>query len=220
MALLASSRVCLLVCAIAAAGSPAAAQTLVGATVGASTQGEGASDLPYLGPPFGGTSAAVLVSVDRAPARNIALGGEISLAGATSGAQSQRAPGGSNTFVSEHRDTVVSATLKIGTPFDAPVRLAFVVGGGVAERRTVRAGAFNPDVGLRPSTLFAETLTDWVPALTVGADLSASLTRHAGLLGTARVHELKDDDRLPDGVVKRGVGSAIIRLGGGVQLKF
>src|SRR6185436_18217028 len=75
VALLASSRVCLLVCAIAAAGPPAAAQTLVGATVGASTQGEGASDLPYLGPPFGGTTAAVLVSVDRAPARNIALGG-------------------------------------------------------------------------------------------------------------------------------------------------
>jgi hypothetical protein len=82
------------------------------------------------------------------------------------------------------------------------------------------AGPPAADFGLRPSTLVAETLTDWVPALTAGVDLSASLTRHAGRLGTARVHELKDDDRMPDGVVKRGVGSAIIRLGGGVQLKF
>jgi hypothetical protein len=205
---------------ILAAAAPAPAQTFVGAAVGASTQGEGASDQPYLGPPFGGASGAVVAMADFAPARNVAAGGEVSLAGAITGTQSQRASGGSNTFVSEHRDTVFSGTFKVGTPFDAPVRVAFVLGAGVAERHTARTGAFNPGFGLRPSTPFTETLTDWVPAFTVGADLGASLTRHVGLLGLARVHRLKDDDRLPDGVVKRGVSSAIVRLGGGVQLKF
>jgi hypothetical protein len=206
--------------AILAAASPAASQTFVGAAVGASMQGEGASDQPYLGPPFGGTSGAIVAMVEFAPARNVAFGGEVSLARAISGMQSQRASGGINTFVSEHRDSVFSGTFKVGTPFPAPVRVAFVLGAGVAERHTARTGAFDTQFGLRPSTLFSETLTDWVLALTVGADLGALLTRHVGLLGIARVHRLKDDDRRPDGVVNRGVSPAIVRLGGGVQLRF
>lgn len=214
------ARLAILVASIQFAAAGASAQTFVAVAAGASTQGEGASDLPYLGPPFGGTSAAIVASVDRAAGRNLAVGGEVSLAGAIAGAQSQRAPGGANSFVSEHRDTVFSGVVKIGTPLDAPVHLAFVAGGGVAQRHTVRTGAFNPDFGLRPSTLFAETLTDWVPAFTVGLDLGVALAHHVGVVGAARVHTLKDDDRLPDGVVKRGVSSAIVRIGGGVRVKF
>ena len=213
------TRFVVFLCATVAANG-ASAQTFVGVAVGASTQGEGASDPPYLGPPFGGTSGAIVVMVDRAPARNVAWGGEVSLAGTISGMQSQRASGGNNVFVSDHRDTVFSGTVKVGTPFDAPAHLALALGGGVAQRHTSRTGAFGPEFGLRPSTPFNETLTDWVLALTVGADLSALLARHICVVGVARVHRLEDNDREPDGVVKRGVSSAIVRIGGGVQMRF
>src|SRR3989441_7665800 len=36
----------------------------LGATVGASTQGAGKSDLPYLGPPFGGTTVGSIDFID------------------------------------------------------------------------------------------------------------------------------------------------------------
>ena len=163
---------------------------------------------------------SLIAGVDRAAARHVAFGSELSLAASISGTQAQRAPGGSNTFVSEHRDTILSGTVKIGSPFAAPAHVAFVLGGGVAQRHTARTGAFNPEFGLRVSTPFGETLNDWVPAITLGADLGVSLARRVALFGVARVHALKDDDRLPDGVVKRGVSSAIVRLGGGVQMKF
>ena len=42
----------------------ARAQVRAGIAVGASRQAGGASDLPYLGPPFGGTSIAMLAMVD------------------------------------------------------------------------------------------------------------------------------------------------------------
>lgn len=215
-----AARLAILLASIHLAAAGASAQTFVAVAAGASTQGEGDSDRPYLGPPFGGTSAAIVASLDRAATRNLAFGGEVSLAGAISGAQSQRASGGTNTFVSEHRDTVFSGIARIGTPLDAPVHLAVVVGGGLAQRHTVRNGAFNPDFGLRPSRLIAETLTDWVPAVTVGANLRVALARHVGVVGVARVHKLRDEDRTQDGVVKRGVSSAIVRIGGGVQLQF
>jgi hypothetical protein len=35
-----------------------------------------------------------------------------------------------------------------------------------------------------------------------------------------RVHGLLDDDRLPDGVVRRGVSSLIFRFGVGAQLGY
>ncbi len=201
----------------AASGS---AQTFVHIAAGASTQSEGANDQPYLGPPFGGTSGALIAGVDRAAARNVAFGGEVSFAAAISGTQTQRASGGANAFVSEHRDTILGATMKIGSPLGAPAHLALVLGGGAAQRHTARTGTFNPGFGLRVSAPFSETLNDWVPAITIGADLAVSLARRVALFGAARVHALKDDDRLPDGVVKRGVSSTIVRLGGGVQLKF
>jgi len=215
-----ATRLALCAAALSSWTAAAWAQTFVSVAAGASTQAEGASDQPYLGPPFDGTSGALVAAVDRAAARSVAFGGEISLASAISGEQSQRAPGGSNVFVSEHRDTILSATVKIGSPLDAPAHVAFVLGGGVAQRHMTRSGAFNPGFGLRVSTPFSETLNDWAPAITLGVDLAVSLARRAALFGAARVHALKDDDRLPDGVVKRGVSSTIVRLGGGLQLNF
>jgi hypothetical protein len=43
---------------------------------------------------------------------------------------------------------------------------------------------------------------------------------HAAVLLAGRLCQLKDDDLKPDGVVKRGVSSTIVRCGGGLQLRF
>ena len=94
--------------------SYAAGQTpvvAVGGTVGASFQEDGESDSPYLGPGFGGTAPALVVFVDGLIASRFTVGGELSWAGDLSGEQSQRVPGGSNLFLSDHHDTVIRASI-------------------------------------------------------------------------------------------------------------
>lgn len=112
----------------------------------------GASDLPYLGPPFGGTSTAVLGMVDVAIASHVTVGGEMSLASAITGMQSQRASGGTNAFVSDHRDSVFSGTLKVGMPLSAPIRAAFVIGGGLAHVER-HGSALSVQTGLRSPSI-------------------------------------------------------------------
>ena len=82
----------------------------VGAAVGVSFQNEGESDSPYLGPGFGGTAPALAVFVDALVTPRFTVGGELTWAQDISGEQSQRVPGGSNIFVSDHHDTVISGT--------------------------------------------------------------------------------------------------------------
>ena len=88
----------------------------------------------------------------------------------------------------------------------------------VARRRTERAGTFVrdfPPVAAGPVT---ESLVDDVVALT---DNVVALTdRYMGIGGLARIYRMVDDDRLPDGVVKRGVSSFIVRYGAGGQFRF
>jgi len=197
------------------------AQVVVGAAVGQSHQAEGKSDSPYLGPAFGGSSLAGIGMVDVSIGSHVTVGGEVSLAAVISGTQNQRAPGGNNHFVSDHRDTVFSGLLKIGTPAGERVRAMAVVGGGIAQRRTERTGTFGRDFTLvAETTPFHDTLTDYVWALTVGVDIVVGLTDHVALLGVGRFHQLKDNDLRPDGVVNRGVSSTIFRYGGGLQLRF
>src|ERR1043165_7631841 len=88
--------------------APVDAQVIVGATLGQSHQSEGKSDSPYLGPGFGGSSLAAIGMIDAAISSNVSVGGEVSVAGNISGTQNQRASGGTNHFVSDHRDTVFS----------------------------------------------------------------------------------------------------------------
>src|SRR5438445_7756480 len=120
----------------------ARAEVRAGIVVGASRQAGGASDLPYLGPPFGGTSATTLAMVDVPLGSRASVGGEASLAGTISGAQIERVPGGGNTVVSDHHDNVFSGVLKLGTPPADRVRAAAVIGGGIAHRDTERNGTF------------------------------------------------------------------------------
>src|SRR5438132_9900104 len=86
------------------AARDARAQTTIGVAAGASTQAAGAGDLPYLGPGFGGTSAAVIGLIDFRLAGNVTLGGEGSVATGITGDQSQRASSTTNAFVSRHSD--------------------------------------------------------------------------------------------------------------------
>ena len=197
------------------------AQVLAGAALGASHQAAGNSDSSYLGPGFGGTSLAGIGMIDIGVGRRTTVGGEVSLAGDITGTQSQRAPGGSNRFVSSHHDTVFSAVVKIGAPLEQRVRASGVIGGGIAQRRTERDGTvvpFNPPFPtLSP---FHASLSDYVLALAVGFDIAVGLTDHAALVGVGRLYQLKDDDRDASGVVHRGVSSTIVRYGGGLQLRF
>jgi hypothetical protein len=65
-----------------------------------------------------------------------------------------------------------------------------------------------------------EILVDNVVALTGAVDLSFALNRHTGIAGLVRIYRIVDDDRLPDGVVERGVSSVIVRYGAGGQFRF
>jgi hypothetical protein len=48
-----------------------------------------------------------------------------------------------------------------------------------------------------------------VPAYTAGADVTFRVARRFSAVALARWHQLVDDGRTPDGVVKRGVSSTI-----------
>lgn len=211
----------LLLCAVSAAD--AAAQTpavAVGAVVGASFQGEGESDSPYLGPGFGGTSPALVVFVDGQVGAGVTVGGEFSWARHISGEQSQRAPLGNNVFVSDHRDDVMSATVKFGSRRDAAVHAAVVGGAGVARRHTRRVGRLFRNVPPFEGPAFEQTVTSVVPVFTGGVDTVVRLGRRAGIVVAARLHYLLDDDRRDDGVVERGVSSVVFRFGAGLHLRF
>lgn len=205
----------------AAVAGDADAQISVGAALGQSSQAAGESDSPYLGPPFGGSSLAGIGMIDAAIGSRARVGIEVSLAGDISGTQSQRASGGNNHFVSVHRDTVFSGVAKFGSPSTDRVRADGVVGGGIAQRHTDRTGAFSTDFAVVPATRpFQDTLVDDVWAVTAGVDVSAGITDRVAFLLAGRFHQLKDNDRRPDGVVNRGVSSRIFRYAAGLRFRF
>ena len=198
----------------------AAAQTVVGGSVGVSHQAAGASDLPYLGRGFGGTALSALATIDRDVRRHLSVGGEVSTAAAITGDQSQRASGATNAFESRHRDTVFSATAKVFAPVGARLRVAAAGGAGAAWRRTSREGttaSLFPPASRSP---FSETLSNFVFAYTFGADVTVRLAGRVSLLALGRIHKLRDDDREADGVVRRGVSSTVYRAAVGAQWHF
>jgi len=198
----------------------AAAQTVVGGTVGISNQSAGASDLPYLGRGFGGTVLAVVGTFDHAFKRHLMLGAEVSTAAAITGDQSQRTSGATNAFESRHRDTVFSATAKFFVPEQGRVRIAGVAGAGTAWRRTSREGTTSSLFPPASRTPFSETLSNFVFAYTFGADVTVQLTGRLSILVLGRVHKLRDDDLQDDGVVRRGVSSTVYRAAAGAQWHF
>jgi hypothetical protein len=151
----------------------------------------------------------------------VSIGGEAAFAAPISGEQSARVAGGSAQFVSDHRDSIVSANVKVGTPFAGRVRGAAVGGFGVARRHTSRAGIVAPSFSTTPRVSpYSETLITWVPAVTGGGDVAVHVAEKVAILATGRVHWLSDDDRQESGVVRRGVSSMVFRIGAGVQIGF
>src|SRR5262245_46569322 len=210
----------LLALTIVLVADAAGAQTRVGGAVGVSSQAAGDSDLPYLGRGFGGTAVGVVATVDHDWTRQLTIGGEVSTAGEISGDQSQRASGATNAFVSHHRDTVFTATAKFGGGIGGGLRAAAVGGVGGAYRHTAREGT---TASLQPPATrvpFSETVSDFVLAFTIGADVTFTISDRMAILVVGRLHQLRDDDRLADGVVARGVSSRIYRAGVGAQWKF
>lgn len=197
----------------------AEAQVAVGAAFGLSTQAAGASDRPYLGPGFGGSNVGSVIFLDVAMGRTASLGGEFSTARNISGSQAQRVPGGNNTLLSEHHDIVVSAVVKL-TRTTNRFHVAAVGGLGFARRQTERTGTFRPNVPPFVVSPVTETLSDTVLAATGGLDGVLAISERVGILALARVHYLADNDRLPDGVVHRGVSSLILRYGIGARVRF
>lgn len=205
---------------VIAVGVRAANAQTVGGAVGVSDQAAGASDLPYLGRGFGGTALAALAAIDRDFRRHLTIGAEVSTAAAITGDQSQRTSAATNAFESRHRDTVFSATAKFPVPIGGRLRVAAVGGAGGAWRRTSREGttaSLFPPASRSP---FSETLSSFVFAYTFGADVTVRLTGRLSILALGRVHKLRDDDRLDDGVVRRGVSSTVYRAGVGGQWRF
>jgi hypothetical protein len=196
------------------------AQPLVGVTVGVSEQGAGDSDIPYLGPPFAGTSLSSVFMLDVPVGRTVSIGGEASLAASIRGEQSQRLSGGTADFLSRHHDTILSADLKAGMPFTGRVRAAAVGGLGLAWRQTSRSGTVRQEFGSRATVPFNEKVTTVVPAVLGGADVAVRVAQKVAILAGGRLHYLFDDDRTEDGVVRRGVSSLVVRVGAGVQIGF
>ena|SRR5256885_6262626 len=198
----------------------AVAQTRVGGVVGVSNQAAGESDLPALGFGFGGTALGVIATLDHDFRRHLTLGGELSTAGTISGDQSQRTTTNTNAFVSRHRDTVLSATAKFGVPFGGWFGAAIVGGAGGAYRHTMREGTTQSLFPPTSRSPFSDTVSNLVFAYTVGADVSIRLTSRVSVLAVGRRHQLRDDDRLQSGVVRRGVSSTVYRAGIGAQWRF
>jgi len=202
------------------AGVSAAENTTIGAVLGGSTLPTGRSDQPYLGPGFGGTSLGFVVYAERALHPSISLAGEVSLASAITGSQRQRASGGDNTLMSEHHDTLLSVVAKAKAPAAKRFQIALAGGAGFARRQTSRSGTFTSATPPFASTPVAENLTNRVFALTGGVDGIVSVHKRLALVTNVRVHRLLDDDRRPDGVVRRGVSSVVLRYGLGAQVAF
>lgn len=204
----------------AQAATAGPASTWAGVVFGVSSQSAGKSDSPYLGPGFGGTATAALFFVDAAITPLISAGAEASVAGDISGTQDQRVSQGSNHVLSEHRDIVFSGVIKVHSAESRRISAAGSVGVGVARRRTRRSGTFastSPSPVIMPVD---EQLSTEVLALTGGVDATVAVSASLRILGLVRVHRLADDDRLADGVVRRGVSSVIVRYGAGVRVLF
>src|SRR5262249_21218388 len=155
---------------------------------GASRQEAGAGDLPYLGPPFGGTTLGLVGFIDFGLRNRASIGGEVSTAGAISGDQSQRGNSTTNAFTSRHRDTVFSGVLKVGTPREARFHAAAAVGGGIAYRRTSRQGTSAPLLPPSARSPYSAVVSDYVLALTLGGDADFRVSNRIRVLALARWH--------------------------------
>jgi len=195
-------------------------QTAIGVTVGLSSQNPGDSDRPYLGPGFGGSAVGAIAFADRVTSRRTDVGGEASVSGDIEARQQQRTSTGANDFRTRHRDAVFSAILKYRLVGIERAYVNGAVGGGVAWRHTVRDGTGRANSPPFDVSTVHQTLSNGVFAATLGLDGVVMIGLRTGFVFSGRVHLLADRDREPDGVVRRGVASTLVRVGGGARFAF
>jgi hypothetical protein len=191
-----------------------------GITIGGSSQAVGESDQPYLGPGFGGTTWSSIAFGEAVIRQHWSVGGEASINGSLTGEQFERVSGGANQLMSRHRDSIFSAIVKVRSPPASRFQVAAGGGAGLAWRHTIRVGHFAGDSSPAVLDPVTETLDDAVPVLTGAVDAVVRAGDRLGIVALIRLHKLEDEDRLPDGVVKRGVSSLIVQYGAGVQIQF
>jgi hypothetical protein len=187
---------------------------MLGAAAVVSSQEAGEDDANRF-PGIGGTALGALGFVDVLATPKVSVGGEISWALSISGRQSTR---GAN-FVTHHRNTIASGTVKVLSTISPTVGAAGVLGFGLARRHFHYEGHDRNEIPPYVGPAFESTDSSWVPALTGGLDV-LQRGRRVGLLFVARVHYLLDDDRAPGGNVDRGVSNIILRFGGGLNIRF
>src|SRR6185503_16504473 len=159
-----------------------------------SMQVEGKSDCPYLCDPFGGIAPGLTVGGGVNVGEHLTVGAELSRSGVLSGFQYGRTVCAQTVSCETvHRDTIGSVVLRF-SPAAAGNRGApiWVVGGGIAFRRTTRTGGSSGE----------ETVNDSVPALLAGVDMPVRVSRRASVVPFARGHFLLDSDRTDDATVK------------------
>jgi len=217
---LAVTAVCFIVIGPATDVAMADTGAAAGITIGGSSQAVGDSDQPYLGPGFGGTTWSSVAFGEAVVRHHWSVGGEASLNGSLTGDQFERVPGGANQLMSRHRDSIFSAIVKVRSSGASRFQVAAGGGAGFAWRHTIRVGSFARDFPPAVMNTVTETLDDAVPVLTGAVDAVVRAGDRLGIVVLVRLHKLEDEDRLPDGVVKRGVSSLIVRYGAGVQVQF
>ena len=150
----------------------------------------------------------------------VSVGGDASFSGDLTGQQFERVSGGANQLMSRHRDSIFSGVVKARSSPSSIVQLAAGGGVGLARRHTVRTGIFVRDFQPRTAVTVSEMLKDNVVAFSGVVDATVRVNKRLGLIALFRIYKLDDDDRLPDGVVKRGVSTVIARYAVGGQLRF
>lgn len=161
-----------------------------------------------------------MIYVDATASSAVTVGGEVSLAASIGGPQFQRTSSGSFRLSSEHHDSIFSGVVKFNTPKSNPFYAAAAAGVGLAHRDTTRTGTLTSN-GIPPVTTPAtQNVSNVVPVFNWGVDGVFATGNRAGIVALFRAYYLIDDDRLPDGVVQRGVSSVIFRYGIGAQVRF
>jgi hypothetical protein len=189
-------------------------ETLLTGVVIISIQEPGKSDGPYMGPPFGGAAPGMVLGVRIPSSSATQLAVEASLARPIHGKQSGR---GLGTFLSSHTDRIFSALAAWTPTTTGSVVPTFLGGASVVLRHTTRMGTPIPgSTFVTPSTV----LDDTVVGIVGGVDGAVRISSRLSFMPTLRVHYLLDQDRRGDGVVKRGVGPFITRIGGGIGIRF
>jgi hypothetical protein len=192
-----------------------------GGLVLASIQPEGSVDDHYLSGPLGGTVASVSGFAGVRVGQWVSVEGEVSAGGALSGPQSRpyAFPDLGVTFTTSHRDLITTGQVRIHPArLHEHVSVEPLVGFGIAHgethhTNTILLSGFS---GPHPEPDSTLSQSNW-SAFVLGLDVQLPISRHVVIVPAARAYFLIGRETDPPSL---GMGSAIYRIGAGVQLMF